>query len=282
MACICEWRLKMANLVLSVADQFSINLQAQNITIQEATRGTDLLASHLKSLRSEEQFCSFYDQVIKQSASLMENPKLPRNRKVPRRYGEGASPHTYQLPKDRYRHIHFETLELAFGEVERRFDQSDLVIVKEIELLNTANGEVNPIPDCVLKFLENDVDIERLKFQLAMVTNMIKTTFTGQYAVTKVTNIRTIAQSEIYREMLTEIDKILKIYFTFPVTSATEERIFSALRRIKSFLRSNMTACRLNNLLMYITTKQTILIFFLLLKSLYQQILGDYIILVNF
>ena len=80
-------------------------------------------------------------------------------------------------------------------------------------LLNAANGEVSPIPDCVLKFLENDVDIERLKIQLAMVTNMIKTAFTGQYVVTEVTNVRTIAtgmnQSEIYGEMLTEIDKII-------------------------------------------------------------------------
>ena len=80
-------------------------------------------------------------------------------------------------------------------------------------LLNAANGEVSPIPDCALKFLENDVDIECLKIQVAMVTNMIKTAFTGQYAVTKVTNVRTIAtgmnRTEIYSEMLTEIDNIL-------------------------------------------------------------------------
>lgn len=50
--------------------------------------------------------------------------------------------------------------------------------------------------------------------------------------------------------MLTEIDKILKIYFTFPVSSATAERSFSALRRIKTFLRTSMTHCRLNNLIL--------------------------------
>ena len=58
--------------------------------------------------------------------------------------------------------------------------------------------------------------------------------------------------------MLSEVDKLLKIYFTFPVTSATAERAFSSLRRIKTFLRSTMTQCRLNNLfLLYVHTDMT-------------------------
>ena len=68
----------------------------------------------------------------------------------------------------------------------------------------------------------------------------------------------TMQQSEICKGMLTEIDKILKIYFTIPVTSATAERYFSALRRIKTFLRTSMTHCRLNNLfLLYVHVTKT-------------------------
>ena len=49
------------------------------------------------------------------------------------------------------------------------------------------------------------------------------------------------------------VDKLVQVYFTFPVTSAMAERSFSSLRRIKTFLRSSMTAQRLNNLfLLYI------------------------------
>ena len=70
--------------------------------------------------------------------------------------------------------------------------------------------------------------------------------------MTKVTNIRTIAEamntSDIYKTMLSEVNKLLKLYFTFPVTTATAERSFSSLRRIKTFLRSTMSECRLNNL----------------------------------
>ena len=70
---------------------------------------------------------------------------------------------------------------------------------------------------------------------------MIKTAFAGDVLI-KVTNVRTIAnaiqQSEIYKleGMLIEIDQVLKICFTFTVTSATAERLFSSLRRIKTYL----------------------------------------------
>ena len=40
------------------------------------------------------------------------------------------------------------------------------------------------------------------------------------------------------------------MYFTVPVTTATAERSFSALKRLKTFVRSSMTQARLNNLLM--------------------------------
>ena len=55
--------LKLSYLVFSAAEQFSVNLQAKNITIQEATRGAVLLASHLKSLRTEAQFNQFMNKL---------------------------------------------------------------------------------------------------------------------------------------------------------------------------------------------------------------------------
>ena len=39
----------------------------------------------------------------------------------------------------------------------------------------------------------------------------------------------------------------MKIFYTIPVTTATAERIFSALRRLKTYLRATMSQTRLNN-----------------------------------
>ena len=112
-----------------------------------------------------------------------------------------------------------------------------------------------------MKYLEKDINVQTFCTQLTMVADMIKTAF-QHTPVKKVTSLRTIAdamnQSEIYKRMLGEIDKVLKLYFTFPVTSSTAERSFSSLRRLKSFLRSTMTQSRLNNLLLlYVHTSET-------------------------
>lgn len=65
-------------------------------------------------------------------------------------------------------------------------------------------------------------------------------------------------KSTIYKNMLSEIDQLLIILFTIPITSATAKRGFSSLRRLKTFLRSTMTQCRLNYLfLLYVHTHLT-------------------------
>ena len=60
---------------------------------------------------------------------------------------------------------------------------------------------------------------------------MFKTAFDG--SIKKVTTLRTLTdalnKSDMYKRMLSEVDKLLKVYFTFPVTSVTAERAFSSL-----------------------------------------------------
>ena len=128
--------------------------------------------------------------------------------------------------------------------MEQRFDQTDLHIIKDLELLllSAANGAQFQIPEALSSYMEGDVDQARLKIQLLMIPDMIKTAFDG--SVKKVTIMRTLTDamnnSEVYRGMLSEVDKL---YYTFPVTSATANRAFSSLCRIKTFLRSTMTHC---------------------------------------
>ena len=83
-----------------------------------------------------------------------------------------------------------------------------------------------------------------------MLPDTINSAFTS--TVKMVTNVRTFAEalnrSNIVKGMLNEVDKLVRAYLTFPVTSVTAERSFSSLRRIKTYLRSSMTAKHLNNL----------------------------------
>lgn len=82
--------------------------------------------------------------VVRQASSKTEPPSLPRAKKAPRRCDSRENPHHYGVPKDRHRHISFEALELLYGEVKWRFEQSDLQLAQEIEclLLSAAIGNV--------------------------------------------------------------------------------------------------------------------------------------------
>ena len=249
--------LKLAYLVYTPAEQFSINLQARDTIACEALRGARLLSSHYSSLRNEAAFTSFYKTVLELSSSLTDGPVLPRYQKAPKRF-EGAQPHRFSSPEEMYRVTYFEALDYACGEVQRRFDQSDLATVSEIEslLLDASNGKTpTEISTTVQDFFREKIDLSRFNIQLQMLPDALKTAFPGSNSIKAVTSIRTIAdalnQSDVVKGMLSEVDKVLKAYFSFPVTSATAERAFSSLRRIKTFLRSSMTQQRLNNFLTF-------------------------------
>ena len=83
----------------------------------------------------------------------------------------------------------------------------------------------------------------------------LRKVFVGKVSVKKVTNVRTIANAiekcDIYKGMLSEI------YFTFPVTSATAERIFSSLRRIESYLRDSMSHTAGYLFMLYVHSSKT-------------------------
>ena len=49
--------------------------------------------------------------------------------------------------------------------------------------------------------------------------------------------------------MFSDVLKLLKIVLTIPVTSATAERTFSSMRRLKNYLCSSMTQKLFNNMM---------------------------------
>ena len=91
--------LKLAYLIFSAAEQLSINIQAKDITVQEAVRGAQLLIKHLRSIRNESKFDNFYNELIRDCEGLTAEPTLPRQRKRPKRFEDGVSPHTYSTPQ---------------------------------------------------------------------------------------------------------------------------------------------------------------------------------------
>ena len=58
--------------------------------------------------------------------------------------------------------------------------------------------------------------------------------------------------------LLSQVEKLLKLVLVMPATNAISERSFSALRRLKNYLRTTMLQERLNSLmLLYVHKDKT-------------------------
>ena len=117
--------LKLGYLVFSVTECLSCSLQGKDTTLQEAREAALLTERYLRKLRNEVEFDKFYDQVVRSSQDLTDEPVLPRKQKLPRRVNDGADPHHHTCPKDFYRQQYFEVLDGVTNELSRRFDQKD-------------------------------------------------------------------------------------------------------------------------------------------------------------
>ena len=79
------------------------------------------------------------------------------------------------------------------------------------------------------------------------------------HEVTKVQTICDVFNKQTsFKVMLSEVHKLVLLYLTVPVTTATAERIFSGLKRIKIYLRNSMTQHHLNHcMLLHIHRNKT-------------------------
>ena len=108
---------------------------------------------------------------------------------------------------------------------------------------------------CPHNIFPRDLNIKKLERQLQMLLELLVAYKTVKDIVhIRVTIVPTICEIlttvPMAREIFSEVDKLVRIYMTIPVTTTTVERSFSALRRIKTYLRSTMTEARLNNLML--------------------------------
>ena len=251
--------LKLSFLVFGATEQSSRALQSKNTTISEALDAVRMSQSFLSRQRTDSAFDIFYSATVDEAQQYTGAPVLPRYRQPPRQVDSGTAPHRFASPSDYFRAQYFEVLDLLSAEITRRFDQKSLALPLAVEelLLSAANSteeDLVTVPQ-VLHAYSSDLNIKKLERQIGMLPDLVSTFAAKQnLKKLKVTNVRTIAEMlrnvSTAQEMFSEVHKLVKLYFTIPITTATAERSFSVLRRIKTYLRSTMTEERLNNVIL--------------------------------
>ena len=248
--------LRLAHTLFSAAEQVSLSLQKKNISIQDALSAVNAAKAYFHRLRSEQEFDRFYDATVQIAEQhTIGQPELPRYRRRPSRFEDGVGPHEYPSARAYYRHTYFEACDLLSAELEDRFEGQHIPSVVAIEqtLLKAANGDDYQKEIALLResCYKNDIDWSDLSRHLPLLQDVIKK---GTPFVKKVTVIHTICEAmnsnNIFKDMLSTVHQLLRLYLTVPITSATSERTFSALRRLLTYLRSSMTERRLNHCLL--------------------------------
>ena len=70
---------------------------------------------------------------------------------------------------------------------------------------------------------------------------------TSNLSVTKLfESLANFGKNQSQKMMLPEVTKLTKLLYVLPATSATSERLFSAMKRIKTYLRSIASGNQLN------------------------------------
>lgn len=145
--------------------------------------------------------------------------------------------------------------------MKERFDQNDIKTVCDINrmLISCANNEVDVTTEYVIKhlgvakkFVQVNLLVEELK-DLHVHINLynMELKLESMPIIKKVTAISTIQgvlnTKPVSKASLPETHKLLILLSTYAMSSATAERTFSVMRRVKTWLRSRMCPGMLTN-----------------------------------
>lgn len=178
----------------------------------------------------------------------IQEPTVPRRRKVPRRYevGSSTSSSSVIMPEDYYKPIYFEAFDTVIARIKDRFDQEGYHKYSKLEKLLMKKCDEESSDD-VLDFYGDDFVKDDL---LAQLDNFhANHSFDPGFSIHDVFLVfKNMSEGE--RALLKEVVKLARLILVLPATNAVSERSFSAMRRTKNYLRTTMSQQRFNSLML--------------------------------
>ena len=243
--------LLLSERILKHTDNLSKTIQATAMPAVEGHRLSQLCIEVLRKLRTDECFDHFWAYVEQIRETLnVSDASLPRVHKRPRRYEDGTADHYHPpTPMMHYKQIYFEALDAAIVAIGDRFDQSDYSMYAKLEqllLLAATQKDYSQILREVVNFYGSDFNASELQTHLELLSHMDiecarhELTFRDVHA-----HFTSLSSAQL--SLMSQVVLLVKLVLLMPATIAVSERSASAMRRIKTYLRSTMTQSRLNN-----------------------------------
>ena len=248
--------LRFAMNVFSVCEQLACTIQTKGILAQTVMNGVKALKDALQ--RQIDDYSSFFRKTRDLASCMpiieLEEPVLPRYKKVPRRLDNGsAAEHQFNSAEDMHRAQCFVAIDACLVELNRRFREESYAPLQQFEsaVISAANGLSFELSENFQKSYEKDVNFDSLQSELKLLETVTKQTFPE---IKRVTSMETVVSILTYGQngthLLPNVIRLMHIYLLAPLTTASAERSFSVQRSLKTYLRSTITEKRYNNLLM--------------------------------
>ena len=228
-------------LILRHTDNLSRMLQKADMSATEGQVIAAMTVSTLRSSRNDASFDLFWQNITASAENLqIDHPVLPRCRKTPRRFSDGTAPIFHVTVQYYFREIYFVALDLAISAIEDCFNQPGYQTYANVQALLPKVAGMQPYQgelQFVLDFYGTDFDSLLLPAHLEIFSN----SFPGEGKIVlsdilKFFRICTPGQLEL----MSQVSKLVRQVLVMPAT-AESEKSFSAVRRIKTYLRLTMS-----------------------------------------
>lgn len=246
--------LHLSKKVLKITDNLSRALQKQSLSAAEGQEIAQISLETLIGMRTNEAFSLFF-KLVEQSRKHTDTdePVLPRKRKAPSYFevGSGEGFHRTTV-EEHYRRQYFEALDLVISGIKKRFDQPGYAMYKNLEwlLVTAANQQCfEAYFQQVTSFYKDDFKPVELGAQLLNLgTWFLKERQKSVSLQDCLQYLRSLSDGQ--RSFYSEVCCLARLILVMPSTNAVSERSFSAMRRLKTYLRSTMRQTRLNHILL--------------------------------
>ncbi len=241
----------LGELILSHSDNLSRTIQTKSTSASEAQQIAKLVITTMQQIHQDKQYDLFWEKLLKFTDIMdISPPHLPRRKRRPARLVDGHYPGS---AKDFYWQQYFEALDNAINCLIHRFDQPGYKTYSNLEQLLIKASKQEEFEDefqVVTDFYKNDFnkDVLRAQFITFGVDFNPKLQADQEVTIFDIKDHFTTLSSS-HRNLLNEVMKLLQLILIMPATNSSSERSFSALRRVKTYLRGTMLQGRLNNLM---------------------------------
>ena len=195
-----------------------------------------------------EKIYSYSQNVAELHSIEISLPAQTRQRKLPKRFEDCVifetigSRQSLSCSDDYKTTIYYPVLDAFLSEMSRRFDEKNVDIMRAIQACNPLSkiflSSTALLP--LVEAYELDKDTINMEAKLAKKTLEKKE---------NINNINNVFSSLIpLKDAFPELLRLIRISMTIAVNTAHCERSFSALKRIKTYLRSTMSEQRLIDL----------------------------------